>query len=103
MTSKTQNPALKNMLNDVSSTLKAMADPIRLLILVLLSQGERCVCDIHEPLNLPQNLVSHHLRVLKDNYLVNSRHEGRNVIYSIEPLRIDDVRNLLASLTAKAG
>ena len=41
--------------------LKLLAEPNRLRILMLLARGEQCVCDIEAALDLPQNLVSHHL------------------------------------------
>ena len=44
-----------------------------------------CVCDIWQYMDLPQNLVSHHLKVLKDFSLVGSRKEGTKVVYYLEP------------------
>jgi DNA-binding transcriptional ArsR family regulator len=69
----------------VTSFLKLVADPNRLRILAVLVRGERCVCDIEAAVRLPQNLVSHHLSVLKREGLVLDRREGRWVYYRIEP------------------
>jgi DNA-binding transcriptional ArsR family regulator len=63
--------------------LKIISEKNRLKILCLLKEGEKCVCDIWQCLNLPQNLTSHHLKVLKDFELISSRPEGLKVIYSI--------------------
>ena len=63
--------------------LKIISEENRLKILCLLREKEKCVCDIWQYLSLPQNLVSHHLKVLKDFELVLSRREGLKVIYSI--------------------
>ena len=63
--------------------LKIISEENRLKILCLLREGEKCVCDIWQYLNLAQNLTSHHLKVLKDFRLVSSRQEGLKVIYSI--------------------
>jgi len=71
---------------DLSQTvefLKVVGEENRLKIICILKKGERCVCDIWQFLDLPQNLVSHHLKVLKDFGLVSSRQEGLRVIYSI--------------------
>jgi ArsR family transcriptional regulator len=64
--------------------LKVIAEENRLKILRLLRRGEQCVCDIWQFLKLPQNLTSHHLKVLKDFGLVLSRQEGLKVFYSID-------------------
>lgn len=63
--------------------LKIIAEENRLKILCLLQSGERCVCEIWQFLDLPQNLTSHHLKVLKDFGLVDDRKNGLKVYYSI--------------------
>jgi len=63
--------------------LKIIAEENRLKILCILRNGEKCVCDIWQYLELPQNLTSHHLKVLKDFNLLESRKEGLKVFYSI--------------------
>jgi ArsR family transcriptional regulator len=70
-------------LSQAAEFLKIVSEENRLKILCLLKGGEKCVCDIWQCLNLPQNLVSHHLRVLKDFGLVSSRQEGLKVVYSV--------------------
>lgn len=68
--------------------LKIIAEENRLKILCILRPGEKCVCDIWQFLDLPQNLTSHHLRVLKDFGLVKDRKEGLKVYYSINKKEI---------------
>jgi len=67
---------------NIPKYLKTLAEPKRLAILAFLKKGERCACEIHPKLKLPQNLSSHHLKVLKDLGLLNSRREGNKIIYS---------------------
>jgi ArsR family transcriptional regulator len=55
-----------------TEVLKALADPRRWRIVELLSCEELCVCHLAESLDLPQPLVSHHLKVLRDAGLVDS-------------------------------
>ena len=62
--------------------LTVIAEPNRLAILKFLKDGEKCACEIHPKLKLPQNLSSHHLKVLKDLRLLESRREGVKIIYS---------------------
>ncbi|PJE59066.1 MAG: ArsR family transcriptional regulator [Candidatus Portnoybacteria bacterium CG10_big_fil_rev_8_21_14_0_10_40_22] len=88
----------KKSKNDMGQTigfLKVISEENRLLILCLLKKGEMCVCEIWRHLNLPQNLTSHHLKVLKDFELVSSRQEGLKVIYSINKNAVKKYSKLL--------
>lgn len=60
----------------LSIYLKVIADPSRLRILTLLSYDCKCVCEIGESLNIPQNLVSHHLGKLKEVGLLREHKRG---------------------------
>lgn len=80
----------KNSKDNQSETLVALGELIniiasqsRLKILFLLTKGELCVCKIYDSLNLSQSLVSHHLTILREYNLVNTRREGRWIYYSI--------------------
>ena len=68
---------------NLARTLKKISEPNRLKILCLLKDEEKCVCDIWQCLKLPQNLVSHHLKVLKDLNLVSSKKVGLKVFYKL--------------------
>jgi len=63
--------------------LKLMSEPNRLKIFSFLAGGERCVCDVEAFVKLPQNLVSHHLGVLRDAGFIRARRDGRWVHYSV--------------------
>jgi ArsR family transcriptional regulator len=67
-----------------------LADPTRLRLLSLIAaQGEACAaCDLVEPLGVSQPTVSHHLKVLREAGLVESRKEGRWVYYRPVPERL---------------
>jgi len=78
-----ENKKTKGELKKLVNFLKAISEENRLKILCILQKGELCVCDIWKHLGLPQNLVSHHLKVLKDFGLVESKKDGTNVIYSL--------------------
>ena len=63
---------------------RALSDPTRLTLAAALGEGgELCVCDLAWISERAQNLVSHHLRVLRSNGLVSSRREGKIVFYSL--------------------
>lgn len=61
---------------------KALSDPTRLRIMVLLAEKELCVCQLEDALNLSQAKVSRHLNVLKHARLVEARREGLWIYYS---------------------
>lgn len=63
--------------------LKALAHPTRLRILEFLRDGEHCVCELTEQLELEQANVSQHLAILKRQDLISSRKEGLRVIYKL--------------------
>lgn len=67
----------------------------RLRIICLLKDGELCVCEIWQLLDLPQNLISHHLRSLKDAGLIRSRKDGPRVFYSLNG---DSIKRYVADL-----
>lgn len=63
---------------------RALADPTRLSVLLALRSGEElCGCDLAWILGRSQALVSHHLRVLREARLVDSRREARMVFYGL--------------------
>lgn len=62
---------------------RALSDETRMRIMVLLSAGENCVCEIETALALSQTKVSRHLTVLKQAGLVSVRREGVWIYYSI--------------------
>ncbi|MEM2961112.1 MAG: metalloregulator ArsR/SmtB family transcription factor [Candidatus Bathyarchaeia archaeon] len=67
---------------------KALADPIRLEILEILREGEKCVCEITPLLGLPQPIISRNLAILRRAGLVKVRSQGNRRIYSITSLSI---------------
>ncbi len=63
---------------------QAFADPTRLTLAATLLEGkELCVCDLSWISGRKQALVSHHLRLLRDRGLVQSRRDGKLVMYSL--------------------
>jgi ArsR family transcriptional regulator, arsenate/arsenite/antimonite-responsive transcriptional repressor len=86
---------------ELLNLLRALADPTRLSIFDLLMQGTYCNCEIVDKLGLPANLVSHHLRALREAGLIEaSRHPGdaRWILYSIDKAYLTSARAALAVL-----
>ena len=79
--------------------LKALSDPIRLRIILLLqSEGELCVCDLMAVLKLPQSTVSRHLAYLKRSCWVDTRREGVWMHYQLSRESCQMCRELLDTL-----
>jgi len=64
---------------------KALSDETRLRIYLLLLQGELCVCELVNILNMEQSRISHSVRILKEAGLVVNQREGKWCIYAINP------------------
>ncbi len=71
----------------------ALADPNRLDILDLLSPEIRCNCHLQEQLDLAPNLLSYHLKVLREAGLIEGKRRGKWIDYAIT----DDARNRIAA------
>jgi ArsR family transcriptional regulator, lead/cadmium/zinc/bismuth-responsive transcriptional repressor len=71
----------------VARALKALSDPTRLNLALSLQHGqELCVCDLSWIAERAQNLVSHHMKVLRQEDLVTARKEGKMTMYALTPV-----------------
>jgi len=78
---------------------KAIAHPVRLQIVRLLSSRTTCVCgEIVESLPLAQSTVSEHLRVLKQAGLVKGEVDGPRVCYCLDPEGVSRLKKLMEEL-----
>ena len=63
---------------------RALSDPTRLMVAVALREGgELCVCDLAWISGRAQNLVSHHLCVLRSHGIVSSKRDRKMIMYSL--------------------
>ncbi len=84
----------------LADTLKVLADPNRIAILDLLMQGLQCNCYLGDRLGLPMNLISHHLKVLREADLVNVERDpldARWVYYSVNQGRLVEMREQISA------
>ena len=79
-------------------SLQSLADPVRLRIVRLLGERERCVCDLTEILGLSQGSVSHHVGMLRRAGLVLDRRDARWIYYRLDPEATLRFRESLARL-----
>ena len=79
----------------VSSFLKALASPHRLMILCQLAEGEKNVGELIEATDLAQTSMSQHLKKLKDEGIIDVRREHRTLFYSITHEAAKDIMAVL--------
>ena len=81
--------------SDYATVLKALGEPTRLQIMEMISCGELCACVILEKFNITQPTLSHHMKVLCESGLVNSRKEGKWMYYSINQDAIQELSDFI--------
>lgn len=78
--------------------LKLLANEERLLLLCQLSQGELCVSELEAQLGIHQPTLSQQLAVLRNEGVVATRREGKNIYYSISRHELLDILAVLYRL-----
>jgi ArsR family transcriptional regulator len=80
---------------------QAVAEETRLSIVRLLSDGERCVCELQGELGAAQSRLSFHLRKLKEAGVISDRRQGRWIYYRLVPEALEEMRAVLGELTPR--
>ncbi|MDW5444328.1 metalloregulator ArsR/SmtB family transcription factor [Polaromonas sp. SM01] len=75
--------AMQRAATQASGLLRALANPDRLLLLCQLAQGEHCVSELEGLLGILQPTLSQQLGVLRQEGLVTTRREGKQIFYSM--------------------
>ncbi len=86
---------LRNAAGQAVGALKVLANEERLLLLCQLSQGEMCVSDLEEKLDIHQPTLSQQLGVLRTEGVVNTRRDGKRIYYSVADSNLMQVLELL--------
>ena len=77
--------------DDISETLKALAHPARLKIVVGLLKDECSVSQIQKVLGLPQSTISQHLRILRNAGVIRGRKEGTKTCYRVVDRQVREI------------
>jgi DNA-binding transcriptional ArsR family regulator len=93
--------ALMKQARMASELLKALSHETRLLILCILSEGEKSVSELEEILSMPQAAVSQQLARLRFDRLVKTRRDGRMIYYSVADKEVSSVVETLYDLFCK--
>ncbi|MCD2179266.1 ArsR/SmtB family transcription factor [Rhizobium sp. C1] len=89
--------------SQASDFLKAISHEARLMILCILSEGEKSVTEIETILGLQQAVVSQQLARLRHENVVETRREGRQIYYSIANPDVSGIIDALYSMFCKPG
>jgi ArsR family transcriptional regulator, arsenate/arsenite/antimonite-responsive transcriptional repressor len=95
----TREPLSSGQAEQVSTLLKALADPVRLRLMSLVLShvgGEACVCDLTDAFELSQPTISHHLKVLHDAGLLDRDKRGVWVYYRARRDALDSIATLIS-------
>ncbi len=95
----TAEPMAKKTTNRLTA-LRALADPVRLALVDELAREDACACELRDRLDLSAPLLSHHLKVLREAGLVQTRKAGRRVEVELDR---SAVARVAASLTGRAA
>ena len=72
-------------LEKAASKLRAMAHPMRIAIVDLLTANKKLtVTEIYNKLSIEQATASHHLNILKNKGLLESKRDGKMILYSLK-------------------
>ena len=83
-------------LETLAERLKILADPKRLLIFNLLMEGVQCNCELGDFLQMPPNLISHHLSKLRAAGLVDVERDAvdsRWIYYSVNRAALEELNS----------
>lgn len=81
--------------------LDALSDPTRLELLEYLSQGERCVCEIHPAFQRSQSTISKHLNILHEAGILERKIDGKRTIYGIKDPEVFDLIRMVDFLALR--
>ena len=93
------NTTLELEINQLHAEICAgLADPTRIMILYTLAQNPRNVTEICNELEMPQPLISRHLKVLRERGMVKSERHGTVIVYSLSDDRLIQALDLLRAV-----
>ena len=88
----------KDLAKEIAFLLRVLGQPERLSILLVIGNGEACVCHLEAALGLRQAYISQHLMALREANIVIARREGRNIFYRLKNPQALDLIQLAGGL-----
>jgi DNA-binding transcriptional ArsR family regulator len=71
-------------IGEIATLLKILSNPTRLKMVMLLLEGDYCVCELVKILNEKQNLISYNLGILKKHQIVESYNRSMDKYYKLD-------------------
>ena len=84
---------------EISKICNALSNEIRVKIIRLLSQGEKCACELLDNLKITQPTLSYHMKLLSDCNLVSWRQEGKWKYYKINCPLFRDYKKSIGNIS----
>jgi len=79
-------------LDQAASKLRAISHPMRIAIIDLLSDGKQLsVTEIYEALDIEQATASHHLNILKNKGVLDSKRDGKKIFYTLKNITLTEI------------
>lgn len=82
---------VQELIPRAASFFKVVGNETRMKILCTIAHDEVCVDDIADNVNMTKSAVSHQLKILKEEGLVKSRRDGKNIFYSLDDQHVVDI------------
>ncbi len=86
---------MQSSADDACRLMKVLSNQDRMMLLCQISQGEKCVGELEECLDIHQPTLSQQLTVLRNERLVQTRREGKQIYYSSSSQVAREVMNVL--------
>jgi len=97
------NNAITEVAEDLVTLGQALSHQARVRILAILTEGERCGCELAGMLGLDPSVVSRHLALLAEAGLIVSRREGQRLLWRLAHPKVPLILSCLARLSCERG
>jgi ArsR family transcriptional regulator len=93
--SKINLKKMQTSADEACRLMKVLANRDRMLLLCEIGQGEKCVSELEEVLEIYQPTLSQQLTVLRNEELVETRREGKQIYYSLSKSPVLEIMSVL--------
>lgn len=87
---KIDEPGRAGEIRNLEKKMKALSDSTRLRMFLMITRGEKCVCEFEYLFKMPQSTASRNLGILENSGLIRKRKNGKWTYYSINDLDFGD-------------
>ncbi len=88
--------------SSITKVFKALSDENRLKVIQVLKNGEACACTLLDELEISQPTLSHHMKILVDSSIVESRRDGKWTYYRLSVEDCESAKSMLHELLTRS-